>query len=253
MRPRRGPGGRLPGAKAWSPALENPRARSTARSGAAVRRGLAMPELVSRARVGLDSARRPAVTTSRPISVPCQRRCAASPHLHCSATANTGRSRIKAATLAQRHARPRHARAFGGRAGRGSRRSSWRPTRCRAKAARSTSATPASSRRARARAVRRTRRRVAARDRRSRSFADSGRAERLRAEREALTDQLAAAVGLGGRERPRRFGDRARPRQRAAPHPRCDPQDRRARSGTRAPPRLDGAHRRVLRLRAARA
>ena len=33
------------------------------------------------------------------------------------------------------------------------------------------------------------------------SFADSGRAERLRAEREALTNQLAAAVGLGGRGR----------------------------------------------------
>jgi hypothetical protein len=33
------------------------------------------------------------------------------------------------------------------------------------------------------------------------NFADSGRAERLRAEREALIQQLAAAVGLGGRER----------------------------------------------------
>ena len=82
------------------------------------------------------------------------------------------------------------------------------------------------------------------------SWADPVRAARARQEMQFLADELAAAVGLGGRDRTSRIPGRAGPgehhpghQDRPGTHPRPQPRPRRS-------PRCDHPHRDVLLLRA---
>ena len=82
------------------------------------------------------------------------------------------------------------------------------------------------------------------------SWSDTGRAARARAERDAIANELARGVGLGGRARRASARRRARARQRPAPHPRRHQDDWPEPARARRLPRTRGPNRHLLQLRA---